>query len=77
VSTPQKPAILTVASERALFEFKRHSARKRVLALLLQSLHIIRMKDSRAKVRRLHFVRGQTRVFEDGLIGIENAPICR
>src|SRR6202040_1746893 len=67
----KKPAIATVFSKLSLLNFKRLTTRERLLALLAQPFHILRVEDPCAKVFFLHVLQSETEVIEHCLICIK------
>src|SRR5258708_696663 len=71
----KKPAIVTVFSKRSLLQFKRLTARERLLALLAQPFHILGVEDPCALVLSLHVLQSEAGVIEHCLICIKGCPI--
>src|ERR1700731_2227688 len=71
----KKPAIVTVFSKRSLLKFKRLTARERLMALLAQPFHVLRVEDPCALVFSLHVFQSETDVIEYCLICIKGCPI--
>src|ERR1700730_17997976 len=71
----KKPAILTVFSKLSFLKFKRLTARERLIALLKQPFHILRVEDPCGKVFSLHLLQSETGVIEHCLICIKGCPI--
>src|SRR6266481_706837 len=71
----KKPAIATVFSKLSLLNFKRLTARERLLALLAQSFQILRVENPCAKVFSLHVLQSETEVIEHRPICIKGCPV--
>src|ERR1700732_3914236 len=71
----KKPAILTVFSKPSFLKFKRLTARERLVALIEQPFHILRVEDPSGKVFSLHVLQSETGVIEHYLICIKGCPI--
>src|ERR1700694_5831765 len=68
--TDQEPTILTILTQRSLFEFKREPACKGRLAFLPQPREVFRMKDPCAIVRGDYIFQGETGVIEHCLVRV-------
>src|ERR1700677_756027 len=75
IEADKKPAIITVFPKLSLLKFKRLTARERLIALLEQPFHILRVEDPCGKVFSLHVLQSETGVIEHCLICIKGCPI--
>src|SRR5437660_11267003 len=75
IEADKKPPIVSVFSKRSLLKFKRLAARERLIALLAQPFHILRVADPCALVFSLHVLQSETGVIEYCPICIKGCPI--
>src|SRR5258707_15856886 len=66
--TDEKPSVRPVFSSRPLLIFERLASGQRLLSFVAQSLDILGMKHSIAKVRLHYVINGKTRIIQHCLI---------
>src|SRR3954468_16535076 len=71
----EKPAVLTIHSPRSLLEFERARSPKRCFTRFAKALRILGMKDTRANIAILYFLKRQARIVERHLIRIEGTTL--
>src|SRR6266478_4347 len=71
VVSNEKPTVLAIPPKGSLFYFEWKPACESSVSLIAQSLQVVRVEDSFAKLRSKHIFRGETRIVERRLVGVD------
>src|SRR6266508_2245742 len=71
----KEPTILAILSQRSLFDLEWNAACQRLLAFVVQPLHIVRMIHPSTKVCGHHLIQGETGVIEHGLVRVDRNSV--